>query len=442
MRFLHGTELTAGIRTVVTARPVDMAVAFWGDKAVERLALPDDLSGYRIACDARSGACSPTALTELLERGALVVDVPGLHAKVYWSPRRMVVGSANASTNGLAEDAEVVAGLEAGIWTDDIAAIDKAHGWFKTILQGRNALRPVDLKEVAELWDRRRRGRPLRTTTLAEALLSNSQALTERSERVYVYTTEEAPEAVKRRYRESEAFDEEAWEKPSLPFFWGDIPGFEPDQTLLCFEIEGRAFRWEGVWHVHDRLPGKGTPIWPAREIDRLFGMPHGDMREVTRRARAAVRAGRLPVDGPRLPLSQFAAALLPSFADDHLARIQAESIRDAYRLLISETPRLGLSPSPKSGVLPAIRFHDGQNRYVFSFNVNRRDLLFYLRDRALTASPGLVARAEQAGFAIEVPRARVARDKPKTERQIRLFSSDDARRLIAWLATELPLPG
>ena len=41
--FLHGHALTAAIRTVV-AQPCDIAVAFWGNDACERLALPVDLS--------------------------------------------------------------------------------------------------------------------------------------------------------------------------------------------------------------------------------------------------------------------------------------------------------------------------------------------------------------------------------------------------------------
>jgi hypothetical protein len=41
MGFLHGT------------------VAFWGGDACEKLHIPSDGHGSRIACDARSGACNP-----------------------------------------------------------------------------------------------------------------------------------------------------------------------------------------------------------------------------------------------------------------------------------------------------------------------------------------------------------------------------------------------
>jgi hypothetical protein len=440
MRFLHGAELTSKIRATIAAPPVDMAVAFWGDKAIERLDLPADLADYRVACDARSGACSPTALGTLIKRGAKLVDVPGLHAKVYWSETGMVVGSANASTNGLTENELAIAGLEAGIWVSDNDALDKSRTWLNTTIASGATIKPEDLPEIKLLWDARRQSRPLRIT-LADALRRNSTALADRKERVYIYTTEQPPKDVVERYKRSPAFDPKGWAGRGFPFFWGDIPGVKPGEVLLCFEIEGRAFRWEGVWRVHDPLTDKGIRVWPATRLDQVLGMPLGDMLDVTRRARAALRAGRLPIDAPPISLLEFATALLPSFADDHIAKIRVEPVREAYRLLVGEAPRLGLTPSAKSGVLPAIRLHDERDRYAFSFNVNTRDLLFYLRDPALAASPDLAMRAERAGFAIEVPSERAPRDKPKTERQIRLSSPDDARRLIAWLATELPLP-
>jgi len=440
MHFLHGVDLTREIRRTVSVAPVDMAVAFWGGKAIERLDLPANLAGYRIACDARSGACSPTTLGTLIERGAALVDVPGLHAKVYWSPGGMVVASANASTNGLSEEVEVASGLEAGMATTDSGLLGDAHKWLNDTIKRGTEIRPEHLPEIALLWNSRRGNRPMRTT-LANALLGNSRALSDRVERAYIYTTEEPPKGVKKRYRESDAFDAEAWKGDSWPFFWGDIEGTAAGDILVCFEIAGRALRWEGVWQVYPALPGKGVTIWPARELDQIQGMPIGDMAEVMRRVRAALRAGRLQPDVGPISLAAFAAALLPKFAADHLTRIQLEPIRDAYRLLLNAAPRLGLSTSDKTGVLPAVLLHDAEGRYVFSFNVNMRDLLFYLRDPALRASPGLVQRAALAGFTVEIPQERVPRPAPKTERQIRITSPDLAARLVSWLETELPLP-
>lgn len=54
-----------------------------------------------VLCDLRSGACEPSAIREMLERGASVISVDRLHAKVYIGDGGVVVGSANATEPGL-----------------------------------------------------------------------------------------------------------------------------------------------------------------------------------------------------------------------------------------------------------------------------------------------------------------------------------------------------
>jgi hypothetical protein len=444
MRFLEGTDLTKVIRQVVAAGPVDMAVAFWGNEAVERLALPETLTGYRIACDAYSGACSPTTLTTLLNRGALIVDVPGVHAKVYRSKVQMVVGSANASTNGLSEDAEALSGLEAGAWTNHYSPLESAGEWLDKMFAGALAegrrLKAEHIPEIARLWKIRRIARPLRAT-LADAVLRNAPALRDRTEQAYLYTTEAPPAGVSERYQQSPSFDRSAWRRDVWPFFWGDLAGAGTGDILLCFEREKRRLDWAGAWLVQDPLEDEGVQIWPCKQLYELMGMPLGNMDDVARLADTAIETGRLFVDVGPISLADFAQALRPGFEGTHLARIRTEPVREAYRLLIGEALRMRLASSPKSGHVPAVRLHDVNGRYAFSFNVNTRDLLFYLRDPAIEASPGLVERAANAGFTIEIPQERSPRKKPKTERQIRIAAPEEAKRLAAWLATELPLP-
>lgn len=445
MRFLYGANLTSAIREVVAAGPVDLAVAFWGNEAIERLRLPENLADYRIACDAYSGACSPIALATLLDRGALVVDVPGVHAKVYRSKTQMVVCSANASTNGLNEDAEALSGLEAGAWTDDPLPLKSAANWldkmFVAALAEGRRLRAGHIPEIARLWKIRRGTRPLRTT-LADALLRDAPALRDRTERAYVYTTEDPPAGAPERYQQSPAFDKTAWDGDVWPFFWGDFQGCAPGDILLCFEKNQRSVDWAGAWFVHEPLADDGVKIWPSKQLHELMGMPLGKMDGVVRFVDAAVQAGRLSIDVKPISLTDFAKGLRSAYEDAHLARIRTEPMREAYRLLVDAAHRMRLTSSAKSGHVPAIRLHDASGRYAFAFNVNTRDLLFYLRAPAIKTSPGLVERARHAGFVVEVPVERAPRDKPKIERQIRISSPEDANRLAAWLGTELPLRG
>lgn len=102
-RFIAGSDLADAIRDVLGGNNVRCAVAFWGTGAE---ALLDQATGDqpRIICDVTLGGTSPNALRAL---GAPENDrlryVPSLHAKVYISDRGAIVGSANASQNGVGQ---------------------------------------------------------------------------------------------------------------------------------------------------------------------------------------------------------------------------------------------------------------------------------------------------------------------------------------------------
>jgi hypothetical protein len=94
---------------------IALAVAFWGGDATERL----DIARWRarkvrVICNATSGACNPKALKGLRSKiGANLRTNPNLHAKVYWTPAKFVVTSANASASGLSmENQEVARNIE------------------------------------------------------------------------------------------------------------------------------------------------------------------------------------------------------------------------------------------------------------------------------------------------------------------------------------------
>jgi HKD family nuclease len=84
-----------------------IAVAFWGEGAAKTLRLTGARRG-RIICNLESGACNPKEVRKLRASKRLKLKTHAqLHAKIYWSPTAAMVGSSNASANGLVVDAGV-----------------------------------------------------------------------------------------------------------------------------------------------------------------------------------------------------------------------------------------------------------------------------------------------------------------------------------------------
>lgn len=115
-------------------------------------------------------------------------------------------------------------------------------------------------------------------------------------------------------------------------------------------------------------------------------------------------------------------------------SNIISEETRAAHRYLLEMMPGLGLTPSHNSGHVRAVRLHDVENRYLFSWIPSQRHLLFYIRKPALSATPHLQQRVPKNSLRTST--------NPAGEVTIRLERENEARALVDWLASELPLPG
>lgn len=156
--FLTGSELSAAICHVLGGSHPRCAVAFWGKGSTN---LVDRASGgrnLRIVCDISMGGCHPDALRSLgAPDEADVRYHDGLHAKVYLSCRGVVVGSANASDNGIGFGYEGAALVEAG--TFHVPASDawtKASNWFDALHSDARQIDEAALERADRLFRPRR----------------------------------------------------------------------------------------------------------------------------------------------------------------------------------------------------------------------------------------------------------------------------------------------
>lgn len=314
-RFVTGAALSGAVRSITKDGSADLAVAFWGFEACQRLSLPNASEALRVACDAQSGACNPHALEDLLRRGAQIVDVPGLHAKVYIGRHSVVIASANASANGLAEEAgELNVGLEAGYLSDAAHDVRDARDWFNTVFASGHTVSMGDLPELKELWTVRRNGRPGRASTFLSMMLKKG-ALLDRRLKVAFYQAEDPPEYLQEIFKTSPFFEPESYRSSGeWPFYWGTEDwDIGVDDLILDFELSHGRPSCGGVWRVQGVL--SGGSMLAVRKVERPFQLPfpRRDQSQIARLARAFVADRPSLNDGRLLDGTEFAQAIAGS---------------------------------------------------------------------------------------------------------------------------------
>lgn len=156
--FISGDENGLEIKKILSCDNIRCAVAFWGmDIANEIIKLS---SNIKIICNIRSGACNPSAIEKLIKNGTQVKTNDDLHAKVYISDDLVIVGSANASGNGLGyEDSEISGWIEASIISSNQEVNEKASSWFENLWDCSSLVNEAMLEDAKQLWSRKRASR-------------------------------------------------------------------------------------------------------------------------------------------------------------------------------------------------------------------------------------------------------------------------------------------
>jgi phosphatidylserine/phosphatidylglycerophosphate/cardiolipin synthase-like enzyme len=132
--FLKDNDILIKLREAIRrSKGIDLAVAYWGANACKTLGLNLIKGPVRIICDAHSGACNPDELKILLKKGFDVKTRIGLHAKVAITSKSVIVGSANASTNGLGQEGEEANNIEAAAFIVDREFLATVQTWFDSL---------------------------------------------------------------------------------------------------------------------------------------------------------------------------------------------------------------------------------------------------------------------------------------------------------------------
>jgi hypothetical protein len=156
LEFLEGSQVQERFSELaIEAATISIAVAFWGADGPKRIGVPEQLKA-RIVCNLQSGASNPSAIRQLMGI-ARVRCHPRLHGKLYATDKAAIIGSSNASTNGLALEGQDAYGWEeANVLTNDPTILGQAAAWFERIWNDAMEIDENDLEKAQEVWDQRR----------------------------------------------------------------------------------------------------------------------------------------------------------------------------------------------------------------------------------------------------------------------------------------------
>lgn len=161
MRFLTEQTVPAQIIDALQrASSTKIAVAFWGEGAAELLGIGRPGLAAEIICNLESGACNPTEISRLMAMApnVSVRSNPRLHAKLYWTAQRAVVGSSNASSNGLVVEGTGLSGwAEANMLIEDRPILLEMERWFDDVFKASHEISDIELEQAETIWRMRRK---------------------------------------------------------------------------------------------------------------------------------------------------------------------------------------------------------------------------------------------------------------------------------------------
>ncbi|WP_165832103.1 phospholipase D family protein [Novacetimonas pomaceti] len=211
-----------------------------------------------ILCNLDSGACNPAELRKLLKRpGVTLKSHPSLHAKVWWTPKAAVLGSSNASTNGLALECESGNGWhEANVRINDAHVIDGICKWFDDLFKAGYRIESEDLDQAQALWNERKQLAPT-GMRLARTLFDAYRAAPKDPvwQRVKICYWSEYLDKKDQDWLDKEIRESRLPSNTSAYGEWNDK--ISADDYVLDFDVKVNKPTYHGIWKA---LPAAAQP--------------------------------------------------------------------------------------------------------------------------------------------------------------------------------------
>lgn len=274
VRLINGSELSQQIRDLFSNGEARLAVAFWGTGAADELGLTDPNVNGRIICNLRMGGTNPDEIQKLLDIGFQVRQCDTLHSKVYLGEQGAVIGSSNASANGLAfQGSECSGWIETNVYLPASAPHEELSTWFETFWLSDEVrlIDETDIEVARERWRHRRTlplpaKRPLKKDNLLTTLKTVPERLFDRRIYITIYFQEASKEAERKfeRYKRNLSGDDRTASDLGFWEDWDDLP--DNSHLVSFFVDEDGDLTLDGIWH----MPPQPMKIGKGRKALKL----------------------------------------------------------------------------------------------------------------------------------------------------------------------------
>lgn len=278
MKFLNTQQTLQEVKRLMSkSSKAELAIAFWGNGALEELNLSENNVPTKIICNLALGGTNPAVIQELSNMGPSVSiqQSDRLHAKVYLFDDAAIIGSSNASANGLGfEGAETTYWHEANILVDDPNILADIRKWMAA-LQVRQ-ITSSDLSHAQKVWNDRRRITPVIGHTVLEALKDSPEQFKGRN--IYFVIAVGSLSEDGNAFRDDLQHNHYKTDRVDIFENWPELP---PDAILLCFGARDNTIVYDGVWERLPQYPdhnlGKGNTGQVVWKVDNARFPIRGD---------------------------------------------------------------------------------------------------------------------------------------------------------------------
>ncbi|MBY5705795.1 hypothetical protein HFO38_24275 [Rhizobium leguminosarum] len=259
MQFLNERDSLRTIREMLhKADAATIVVAFWGAGAIDALGLRKEWRSLRVVCNLESGACNPNeieALQELQKLGGKVEvrSDSRLHGKVYLTDTQLVLGSSNASSNGLVVEGPAIAGwAEANISTTHGVLLGQLRAWCDERFVAADEVTPEKIALARVVWKARRMASPV-IGGLSSDLIASVRSQPDHPAFVGVKVVQWARTVTARAQRVHRKAIEADQSLTGTDIYegWGD--SMRLGDWLVDFDVSGQTASFTGYWHVVHR---------------------------------------------------------------------------------------------------------------------------------------------------------------------------------------------